>query len=173
MHLLTTDIHATAQAPIYRRNTVQHLFHSDTIRLTETYHATSTTTLFFNDNVLTQTLQILHKHSLCIHQVNFVYTTFMAVTHNHIVNLGRVYHKVLERDGGPMLDHLNLLTSYSITRRAARFCLILLIKYYAPISNVTNKNVAKLVDLCFVVFFSIIAFKSLIFEGGVYQIYYH
>ena len=154
MHLLTTDIHATAQAPIYRRNTVQHLFHSDTIRLTETYHATSTTTLFFNDNVLNQTLQILHKHSLCIHQVNFVYTTFMAVTHNPTANLGRVYHKALEGDGGPILDHLNLYIPCNINRGSARFCLILLIKYYTPISDVTNEKVAELVDFCFVIIFN-------------------
>jgi len=149
IYLPTTDIHAISQAPICRRNIVQYLFHSDTIILTQTYPATSTTTLFFNDNALNQILYILHKYSF-----KFLYTTFMAVTHSFTANLGRVYHKVLERDGGPILDHLNLHISCNINRGSARFCLILLIRYYTPISDVTNEKVAKLVDLCFVIIFN-------------------
>ena len=149
IYLPTTDIHAITQAPICRRNMVQYLFHLNTIILTQSYPATSTTTLFFNDNALNQTLHILHKQSF-----KFLYTTFMAVTHNPTANLGRVYHKALERDGGPILDHLNLHISCNINRGSARFCLISLIKYYTPISDVTNEKVAKLVDFCFVIIFN-------------------
>ena len=116
IYLPTIDIHAITQSPICRRNVVQYLFHLDTIILTQSYPATSTTTLFFNDNALNQTLHILHKQSF-----KFLYTTFMAVTHNPTANLGRVYHKALERDGGPILDHLNLHISCNINRGSARF----------------------------------------------------
>jgi len=149
IYLPTTDMHTITQAPICRRNMVQYLFHLNTIILTQSYPATSTTTLFFNDNALNQTLHILHKQSF-----KFLYTTFMAVTHNPTANLGRVYHKALERDGGPILDHLNLHISCNINRGSARFCLILLITYYTPISDVTNEKAAKLVDFCFVIIFN-------------------
>ena len=110
-----THVHTTTKAPAYMRHQTQHLYHKHTICLRAPTHGCDLTHLYLNDEIINQTLQILHQDSPHRASRHFLPTFFMNSITKQDTTLQRLHRRQLETPGGPHLTHKYLLIPYNIT----------------------------------------------------------
>ena len=98
-------VHMTKTTPHYMRPATHDLTHADTIRLSAPSTTIPPVTLYLNDNIINQTLQILHQHSPFKDTRHVLSTSFLEVIKlpNNDDAIPRYHRRILERPAGPSL----------------------------------------------------------------------
>ena len=110
-------VHMTTTTPTYMRPISHDLTHADTIRLSAPSTNLPSVAMYLNDNIINQTLQILHTHSPLSDTHHVLATTFLEVVKrpNNDEAIPRFHRRLLEAPDGPSLDSYFLLLPINIT----------------------------------------------------------
>ena len=115
--LPNTHIYKKTTTPAYMRPAIQYLTHEDTIRLRAPDSHVNPLDLYLNDNIINQTLQILHHRSPFTDTRSFLSPNLFKVVKrpNNDTAIPRFHQRNLETLDGPSLDSSYFLIPINIT----------------------------------------------------------